>query len=312
MVGGRSMQGRGAVGGVLTLVAAMMITVLGTGIAGAANYQGSWSGFTRPLAVTATPYGIFVADNGRVQEFSHGGQHFRTYCCWGNQALRGEPSGIAVGRDRMVYVTDPTLQRIEVFASNGTHVRSIGAPGVAGNPVGYLSEPRGIVMSPDGNSLYVADRGRERIDRYSTSGPGLSSILMPVIGSQRPRPWGLAFGPNGNLYVATGQWVEELTPGGQLVRYWGAGGGANQAFTDAIGVAVGDQGRIFVVDSGTLERGLFPGRVQEFTPEGQFMTQWGNTPGANSRLNRPEGIAVLGTNVYIVSANNGRLERYLA
>ena len=67
-----------------------------------------------------------------------------------------------------------------------------------------------------------------------------------------------------------------------------------------------------MVDSGTLGQGLFPGRVQEFTPEGQYMAQWGNTPEADSRLNRPEGIAVLGTNVYIVSANNGRLERYLA
>ena len=69
------------------------------------------------------------------------------------------PAGVCLGSDGMVYVTDSSNHRVQVFRhDNGLFVAVLcGEVAGQGAGVGQLNEPRGICCSKDG-VLYVADR----------------------------------------------------------------------------------------------------------------------------------------------------------
>jgi DNA-binding beta-propeller fold protein YncE len=109
--------------------------------------------------------------------------------------------------------------------------------------------------------------------RYSPASLGLNEAA------------GLAIGPDGNLYVSdNSQRVTVISPGGRVLRRWGKPGSGPGEFrfvsdtpdsTAASGaIAVGSNGMVYVSDNGN-------GRVEVFTPHGQFVRQFGS-PGTGS------------------------------
>lgn len=65
--------------------------------------------------------------------------------------------------DRTVYVTDTFNHRIQVFDSEGNYETTFGEKGVDD---GEFIAPQGITVGPNGNLLYVADAGSNRVQVF--------------------------------------------------------------------------------------------------------------------------------------------------
>src|SRR5436190_882355 len=63
------------------------------------------------------------------------------------------PSGIGIGPNRDVYVTDSGLNRLNRFTSTGLFVQSVGA---TGSGDGQFNDCRDVAFGPD-NLAYVSD-----------------------------------------------------------------------------------------------------------------------------------------------------------
>jgi len=115
------------------------------------------------------------------------------------------PVGVAVDANGNVYVADEGNDKIRVVTPAGS-VRTLSAGARA---------PTGVALTPDGNTLYIADYGNHRIRRMSTPASDCS-VLSPVAGTGTPdfsgdgsaapaatlnSPIGVAF-DGGVLYIA--------------------------------------------------------------------------------------------------------------
>ncbi len=97
------------------------------------------------------------------------------------QAQLKFPSGLAVGADSTLYISDRLNNRIRAVGPDGV-IRTVAGTGVQGyggdrGPAGqaHLYLPEGIATAPDG-SLYIADRYNHRVRRVSDLVTGASLI----------------------------------------------------------------------------------------------------------------------------------------
>jgi uncharacterized protein (TIGR03663 family) len=111
-------------------------------------------------------------------------------------------------------------------------------------------------------------------------------------------PRGLAYAPDGSLYVADtlNHRIQHLGPNGAVLNAWGSYSGSDVSlagnapvgtFNEPWDVAVGPDGTVYVADT-------WNNRIQKFTPDGQYLTSWGffgqaETPDA---FWGPRGVAV--------------------
>ncbi len=137
------------------------------------------------------------------------------------------PSGVAVGPDGSVFISERDGARVRVVTPDG-FIRTVAGTGVAGFSgdgqqalAAQLSDPRGLALGPDG-SLYIADQKNNRIRRVTPDGS-----IQTVVGGgdaelrdgQLPtqikldKPDGITFSQDGALYVATGSTVYKIAPG---------------------------------------------------------------------------------------------------
>src|SRR5438093_12141377 len=129
---------------------------------------------------------------------------------------------------------------------NGTTGASLGAFTSGGG----LIEPVHAVFGPDGN-LYVCDIGNGAVLRYNgTTGAFLSTFISGIPHGEDPtfgfslRPLGLAFGPDGNLYISN-----DFT--NDVKRYNGTTGASLGTFVSAgldvpTGLVFGPDGNLYV------------------------------------------------------------------
>jgi len=91
-----------------------------------------------------------------------------------------------------------------------------------------------------------------------------------------------------------------------LAMKWGSLGSGEGQFNLPTGIAVNSCGsNVSVVDENNH-------RIQEFTANGQFITQWGSYGSGAGQFNSPNGIAVdsRACNVYVSDATNGRIQKF--
>ncbi len=188
---------------------------------------------------------------------------------------------------------DPYLKgRRDVVAA-----QILGASG-PGNGQGQFNAPHGLAVAPDG-SLYVADSNNHRIQKFDSSGKFLLEFGT-FSGPNNPNPpqgtfnepWGIAVGPDSSVYVAD-TWnhrIQKFDPSGNFLKAWGTAGqtdagGQAGIFWGPRDVAVGQDGRVYVSDTGNK-------RIQVFSADGAFLAQFGGAGVEPGRLDEPVGLAI--------------------
>jgi DNA-binding beta-propeller fold protein YncE len=125
-------------------------------------------------------------------------------------------------------------------------------------------------FTPDGKLLMTlgtmnapSDTGYDGKDTRTVSRPG----------APFNRPTNVAVGPKGDLYISDGYGncrVHHFSPTGELKHSWGVPGSGPGEFFLPHGVAVSKDGRVFVCDREN-------DRIQIFSPDGEYLTEWTDT-----------------------------------
>ncbi|MDQ7910142.1 peptidyl-alpha-hydroxyglycine alpha-amidating lyase family protein [Phytohabitans sp. ZYX-F-186] len=183
-----------------------------------------------------------------------------------------------------VYLFTRYDGQVLVYEPDGTFVRAWGA--------GVFTTPHGLTVGPDGR-VWCVDAGDHSVRAFTPEGdlrltlgvPGTPSDTgydgaapVRVHGVERVRYPGppfnrctnLAFGPDGDVYVADGYGncrVHRFDPAGRLRGSWGEVGTGPGQFHLPHGIAVAGDGRVLVADREN-------DRIQVFDPDGGYIEEW--------------------------------------
>lgn len=194
--------------------------------------------------------------------------------------------------------------------------RTLGAAktwGTQGTGNGQFTNPRGVAVDPAG-FVYVADSGNHRIQKFDPAGNHL--LTWGGQGNapgQFQEPWGLAVDDQGQVYV-TDTWnhrIQVFDGDGTFVRQWGSHSQAQnldsntaKLFWGPRDIAIDDQGRVLVMDTGNK-------RVQVFTTDGEFLTMFGGFGVGPGQMNEPVGVAVAPEGrIYVADTWNQRVQAF--
>ena len=185
-----------------------------------------------------------------------------------------QPRGAAVDAQGNLYVADTGSHTIQVFAPDGKFMRTIGG---LGSGDGQFNEPRGVALDAQGN-IYVADTWNARVVKLDKDGNFLAA-------------WGTGSQDLGNGRRAT------ITNGSAE-----ANAAQPLGFFGPRNIAVDQQGRVYVVDTGNK-------RVVVTDSNGTFLYQWGRAGSEPGAFNEPIGIGIDGQgNVYVGDTWNSRVQ----
>lgn len=174
---------------------------------------------------------------------------------------------------------------------------------------GRFLKPRAMTIDPL-DQLYIVDT-TGRIQVFDTDGNHLRT--WTTLDTANGRPTGLAFDAtdpeNPRLLVADTHYYRMLvySPDGELQSNQQVGGesgfepGQFAFVTDAVND--GD-GNLYIGEYGASDR------IQKFTREGEFVSQWGGTGSEPGQFLRPQSLVVDDQTLWIADACNHRIARY--
>ena len=190
----------------------------------------------------------------------------------------GQTAIVTDARDR-VYLFNRSDHPLIVLDREGNFLASWGE--------GVLTDSHGMYIDGDGN-LYMPVKNSHVVLKYSPEGNLLMTLgtwdgpsdtgwsgdyLDTVARAAGPfnRPSDVALSPSGEIYISDGYGnarVHKFTPDGSLLFSWGAPGKTGPGeFHVPHGVWVHTDGRVLVADREN-------NRIQIFSPDGEFLTQW--------------------------------------
>lgn len=203
---------------------------------------------------------VYVSDtwNHRVQKFTADGQFLKMWGYFGQgetpEAFWG-PRGLAVDSEGRLYVMDTGNKRVVIFDPEGNFLSQFGSEGF--DP-GQFNEPVGLDFNAN-NDLYITDTWNQRIQVMTPSTDGLTYTPLrswDFTGwegqSLDNKPY-LAVSPvNGHVFVTDPEKprVVEFDGEGNLVRAWGDYSSGPDGFGIAAGVAVAENGDVWISDAG--------------------------------------------------------------
>lgn len=197
--------------------------------------------------------------------------HYIANSRWGQDGL---PTGAWFGRvSAVLQLSD---ERVVVFQRGpASHDVTIFGPdqhAVGGWSLDFGIE-HGMRLGPDGH-LWFTDVGRHRVLKTTIDG----EILLELGTRDTPgtdertfdAPTDMSFAADGSVYITDGYGnsrVVHVAPDGTFIRTWGCRGSAPGEFDTPHSVAVGADGRVLVSDRHNH-------RIQHFSPEGEYLTEW--------------------------------------
>ena len=212
---------------------------------------------------------VWVTDRGlhQVFKFSHDGKLLMTL---GTERVPGlddthfnKPTDVAFAADGSFYVSDGYgNSRVAKFSADGKFLLDWGQKGAG---PGEFNLPHNVVVDAQGR-VYVADRMNVRIQVFDANGKFLEMWKSDALG----RPWGLALGPDGLLYMVDGGDLK-LTPpdrgrilkmdlSGKILAKWSRFGNYDGQIAWGHDIAVGKDGAVYI---GDVNHSM---RVQKFVP----------------------------------------------
>lgn len=198
-------------------------------------------------------------------------------------------------------------------------IGQVSAPGAA---AGQFNFPRAVAVDAEGR-IYVADSGNNRVQVFNGDGSFLRQwgslckldTREGCTGNgegQFNEPWGIAVGKDGSVYVSD-TWnhrIQKFTNDGQFVKAWGVFGstggelGQENLFYGPRTVVIGNDGNVYVMDTGNK-------RVQMFSPDGSFITQWGGGGVVDGAFDEPVGLGQdADGNWYVADTWNKRIQKF--
>jgi DNA-binding beta-propeller fold protein YncE len=189
-----------------------------------------------------------------------------------------EVAAVAVDSRDRVYVFNRGDHPVLVFDLGGTLLDSWGE--------GLFVRPHGLTIGPD-DSVFCTDDLGQVVYKFSPDGrmlltlgakgmpsdTGATSIDFRTITHGGPPfhyPTNLAFSPDGDLYVTDGYGnarVHRFAADGRLLCSWGEPGKDPGQFRVPHGIAVDQNGTVFVADRENS-------RIQLFDPIGRYLSEW--------------------------------------
>lgn len=133
------------------------------------------------------------------------------------------PWGVAVKTKDEIAVTDFDCNRVQIFNSDGTYLRSFGR---FGTNKGELKKPTGIAFSKNG-CIFVADNNNSRIQTFTEMGEFKGSFgEKGSMDNQFSDPCGLSVDSDGNIIVADAgnKLIKIFTPDGTFLMKIGEQG----------------------------------------------------------------------------------------
>jgi len=204
----------------------------------------------------------------------------------GENPLFDAPMGVAVGREKRIYVADAGNNRICVFSAKGKFLFDFGGFGVA-KPLpdgrrswspGLMNYPTGIDCDEQGN-VFVADFKNDQIQVFDPDGNFLRRFPDPSLpvgkGSSGQDGTGIAVTDlavrNGKVFATDRYQVFVFTTEGEYITQFGRPGAGEGDLDHPNGITVTDGGVVYVADSNHA-------RVSAFSADGKHIWTFGTIP----------------------------------
>ena len=224
-----------------------------------------------PWGVAVGPDGsVYVTDtwNHRIEKFTASGKFVTAWGVFGQGETPNSfygPRGLAVDAKGRVYVTDTGNKRIVIFDADGNFITQFGN---AGFEAGQFDEPVGVAVDKNG-TVYVVDTWNQRIQTFTPIETDGSLIFVPdkqwdVYGwfgqSLDNKPF-IAVNDALHVFITDpdGYRVMEFDQNGALIKTWGDFGNTSTSFGSPSGIAVDNDGGIWVTDAAS-------NRLMRFSP----------------------------------------------
>ncbi|MDB5392180.1 MAG: repeat containing protein [Planctomycetaceae bacterium] len=146
--------------------------------------------------------------------------------------------------------------------------------GERGKETGKFDFPIGIAVNRF-DEVFVTDFYNSRVQKFSSQGKFLAAFEVSVF------PGGIALDQAGNIYVSHAgippsrydqprqrDKIAVFSPEGKPLRDWGKFGTGDGEFNMPGGIAISQDGRVYVADQCNR-------RIQVFDTQGKYLTQWG-------------------------------------
>lgn len=256
----------------------------------------------RPIGVAVSQAGeVFVADAGahRVVVFGAEGQYSRAFGRRGKgPGELDRPMHLSIGPDGLLYVAEYDNDRISVFKLDGTFVRHLSVHGLDA-PGGVAVDQQSTIFIPNfyGHDVLVLGSDGKLLRRLGRPGR--------IWHGELHYPTDVALARDGSLWVAdaynhrlqrfVGDTATDIVGWGLFGRAFG--------FRVATGVGVDSTGRVYGADFGH-------GLVRVFDSRGTPLETFGSAGRGLGEFDRPEGIAIDGTRIYVTDFGNHRLQEW--
>ncbi len=267
--------------------------------------DGSHAGLPSGIAVDKQG-NIIVSVNGidRIHKYN---TDYEFVGQWGinpqNPGQFNFPNDVLIDDDSDVFIVDSFNRRIQKFNAFGAylthwHLNDNGQD---------VASPIKIAKDSNGN-IYVLDNIASQVQKFDSSGNKDNNWALEegIIEVDNDYPTDLAIFEDQFLYIAGGynDHVHKFSlDDGSHIMKWGGTGSGNGKFKYPFGVAVGQNGDVYVADVNNY-------RIQKFDGDGNYITKWGGQGSMPGQFFG--GTLALKTDangyIYVLDANAGRIQ----